>query len=97
MHLTDYYAKRLKSIWKGDCIIAGSKTYSTGVAILLKKDFEYQIIDSFTDTIGNPITQDINITNIKLKVIMSKALILTPLHFTLKSMILLNLANKTTL
>ena len=68
-HWTDYDAKRLKSIWKGDCIIAGSKTNSRGVAILLKKDFEYQIIDSFIDTIGNLITLDINISNIKLKLI----------------------------
>ena len=69
MRWTDYDAKRLKSIWKGDCIIAGSKTNSRGVAILLKKDFEYQIIDSFIDTIGNLITLDINISNIKLKLI----------------------------
>ena len=34
-----------------------------------QKDFEYQIIDSFTDTIGNLITLDINIGNIKLKYI----------------------------
>ena len=33
------------------------------------KNFEYQIIHSFTDTIGNLISLDINISNIKLKLI----------------------------
>ena len=68
-HWTECDIKRLKNVWKGECIIAGSKTNSRGVAMLLKKNFEYKIIDSFTDTIGNLISLDINISNIKLKLI----------------------------
>ena len=36
-HWTECDTKRLKNIWKGDSIIAGSKTNSRGVAILFKK------------------------------------------------------------
>ena len=36
-HWTECDIKRLKNVWKGECIIAGSKTNSRGVTILLKK------------------------------------------------------------
>ena len=37
----------------GDCFISGRSTNSRGVAILLKNNVEYEILDCKTDDVGN--------------------------------------------
>ena len=37
----------------GDCFLSGRSTNSQGVAILLKNNFEYEILDCKTDDVGN--------------------------------------------
>ena len=59
----------VRSMWNGDCIINGKSSNSRGVAILLRHNFEYNIVSVFKDDSGNLISLDINISVISVKII----------------------------
>ena len=59
----------IKSVWKGECLLNGRKSNSRGVAILLKKTFEYKIESSFCDTVGNLVSVDLLINKNIVKII----------------------------
>ena len=59
----------MRSMWKGDCIINGKSSNSRGVAILLRHNFEYNIVSVFEDDSGNLISLDINISDFSVKII----------------------------
>ena len=52
-HLCKKDISEVKEVWGGDCFISGRSTNSRGVAILLKNNFEYEILDCKTDDVGN--------------------------------------------
>ena len=52
-HWTNKDISSVKQIWEGECIIHGTKTNARGVAILLSKNFEYEIVSVANDEIGN--------------------------------------------
>ena len=52
-HWTRKDLKDIKKLWEGDCYIHGLKTNSRGVAILLNKNFEFEIVTHEKDTQGN--------------------------------------------
>ena len=43
-HWTEKDLKDIKNIWSADCYIHGSKTNATGVAILFRNNFEYEVL-----------------------------------------------------
>ena len=59
----------VRSVWNGDCIINGKSSNSRGVAILLRHNFDYNIVSVFKDDSGNLISLDINISGITVKII----------------------------
>ena len=54
-------------MWNRDCIINGKSSNSRGVAILLRHNFEYNIVSVFKDDSGILISLDINISGISVK------------------------------
>ena len=52
-HGVDSDIPTVKEIWGNNCYIHGVKTNSRGVAILLKNNFEYEILEVNKDTQGN--------------------------------------------
>ena len=52
-HWVNSDIQTVKEIWGNDCYIHGVKTNSRGVAILLKNNFEYEILEVNKDTQGN--------------------------------------------
>ena len=59
-HLIQKDISDLKRLWNGEIFLSGNKTNSRGVAVLLNKNFEYEVISTKIDTDGNYI-------NIRLK------------------------------
>ena len=49
----------ISQFWDGEFIINGNKTNARGVAFLLKKNFEYKIINTLADQEGNTLTVDL--------------------------------------
>ena len=68
-HWTTSDEKSIRNIWKGECILNGTRSNARGVAILLSNNFEYHIDNILKDPLGNQIILDITICNIKLKII----------------------------
>ena len=68
-HWIEKDLKHIKSFWNGDCFISGSKTNARGVAILLKKDFEYQVISCQKDSEGNFINLILKLSSITVSII----------------------------
>ena len=66
-HWTKNDLSTIKNLWKGDCFLGGTKTNSNGVAILIKSNFEYEVVEHFIDNEGKIIWLNILI-NKKLKV-----------------------------
>ena len=60
---------KVKSLWRGDCILNGNSSNSRGVAVLLNTNFEYKILSISKDDEGNMITLDLVLGNISLKLI----------------------------
>ena len=66
-HWTKNDLSTIKNIWKGDCFLGGTRTNSNGVAILIKSNFEYEVVEHFIDNEGKIVWLNILI-NKKLKV-----------------------------
>ena len=66
-HWTKNDLSTIKNLWKADCFLGGTKTNSNGVAILIKSNFEYEVVEHFIDNEGKIIWLNILI-NKKLKV-----------------------------
>ena len=62
-HWVESDLRNLKKFWSHECIINGKHTNSRGVAILLNNNFEYKILDTFKDEIGNVLAINMNISN----------------------------------
>ena len=68
-HLTSENTSIVKSIWKGECLLHGTKTNSRGVAILLGNNFEYKIHNIYRDSIGNLMVIDIKISDFEITLV----------------------------
>ena len=55
--------------WDGEFFLHGTKNNSRGVAVLFGNHFEYKIIDSNTDTEGQLISLDLQISDVKIQLI----------------------------
>ena len=53
----------IRSIWNHPCYVHGFSNNSRGVAILLSKNFDCQVLSYFSDSVGNLQTLDIKISN----------------------------------
>ena len=62
-HWVEKDLKYMKSVWDGECYINGSKTNARGVAILLKKDFEYEVKSFQKDMEGNYISLTVKLSS----------------------------------
>ena len=62
-HWVEKDLKYIKSLWDGECYINGSKTNARGVAILLKKDFEYEVKSFQKDAEGNYISLTLKLSS----------------------------------
>ena len=62
-HWVDSDLRKIKTMWKHECIINGKHTNSRGVTILLKNSFEYEIQNTYKDEMGNILVIDIKISN----------------------------------
>ena len=61
--------KLIKQIWNGECLVHGVSTNSRGVAILFKKNIEYEILSHYNDDLGNLISADLKLSSIYIKLI----------------------------
>ena len=61
-HLLNCDIRQITQIWKGTAILHGSSTNSRGVAFLIKNNFEYEIVETIKDNIGNLIVIDMTIS-----------------------------------
>ena len=68
-HWTPNDESLVRSMWNGDCIINGKFSNSRGVEILLRHNFEYNIVSVFKDDSGNLISLVINISDFSVKII----------------------------
>ena len=59
----------LSKIWNGDTILSGEKTNARGVAILIKRNFDYKINSIFKDFSGNLVSILITIDSLKYRII----------------------------
>lgn len=62
-HWVESDLRKLKAMHNYEYIINGKQTNSRGVAILLRNNFEYKILDTYKDEIGNVISINLNISN----------------------------------
>ena len=60
-HLCEKDISEVKELWGGDCFLDGRSTNPRGVAILLKNNFEYEILDCKRDEVGNYLLYNITI------------------------------------
>ena len=68
-HLIDTDEKQINELWDGKFIINGKKTNSRGTAILFSNNFEYTIQDIQKDADGNLLVVNIEISDMKIKII----------------------------
>ena len=68
-HWTEKDCQKIKNYWPGEMISNGFKSNSRGVAVLMKKTFEYSILDTFSDNSGNLLTVDLKTNEMTLKII----------------------------
>ena len=62
-HWTDKDMRHIKSVWNNEIIIHGIRTNARGVAILLKNNFEFEILSQSSDEEGNLLVLDLKIAN----------------------------------
>ena len=55
--------------WGGDCYLNGRSTSSRGVAILLKSNFEYEILDCKRGDVGNDLPFVMELYNITINLL----------------------------
>ena len=58
-HLVNKVLGTLRNIWEGECLINGDKTNARGLAILIKPNFEYKIVNTLCNEDGNMIILDL--------------------------------------
>ena len=58
----------IKNLWSGDCFINGSRTNSRGVAVLLSKNFDYNITSIDRDERGNFIMIQLRMSDLTLNI-----------------------------
>ena len=58
-HWIERDIKKIKNLWPGEVLLSGFKRNSRGVAILLKKTFEFTIMDTYSDNSGNLLVVDL--------------------------------------
>ena len=68
-HWTDSDIRVIKQVWNGELYIKGEKSNSRGVAILIKANFEYKVLSSFRDDIGNLIGVNLALGELTMKLI----------------------------
>ena len=68
-HWTEKDCQKIKNHWPGEVILNGFKSNSRGVAILMKKTFEYSILDTYSDNSGNLLTVDLKTNEMTFKII----------------------------
>ena len=59
--------QEIKKIWEGECILHGNRSNSRGVAILLGKNFEYELGEIKNDELGNMISVRLKLDTFSLK------------------------------
>ena len=62
-HLTEDSNKFIKSIWNDDLYINGNRTNARGVCTLIKKTFEYEVLNIIKDINANLLVTDLKISN----------------------------------
>ena len=67
-HLRDDISS-IKKLWNGECLLHDTKTNSRGVAILFNTGFEYKILKTDTDGLGNFLMVQVNICGSKILLI----------------------------
>ena len=68
-HWTDKLENALQREWEGDIAYSGLKSNARGVAILIKHNFEYKILNTHLDHSGNLMTISIETNNTSIKII----------------------------
>ena len=68
-HLIDSDEANLKKLSNCHCIINGTQTNSRGVAVLLRNNFEDEIIGSKSDSEGNYLCVDLKLTSFSIRFI----------------------------
>ena len=68
-HLTQQDENDLKNLTNCECIINGAKSNSRGVVILLKNNFEYEILHTEEDCVGNYVLVDLRLATISVRLI----------------------------
>ena len=68
-HLCEKDISEVKELWGGDCFLNGRSTNSWGVAILLKHNFEYEILDCKRDKVGNYLLLVMKLYNITINLL----------------------------
>ena len=68
-HWVERDLKLLNKIWQVHTLINEHKSNGRGVAIMLKNNFEYKILDSYCDDTNNIICTDLKLENMTLKII----------------------------
>ena len=67
-HWVERDLKLLNKLWQGHILINEHKSNAHGVAIMLKYNFEYKILDSYCDDTNNIICIDLKLENMTLKI-----------------------------
>ena len=62
-HWTNNDLRKINAIWNNPLYINGQKSNARGVAILFKSNFEFKILETYADDLGNLIQLDILIEN----------------------------------
>ena len=62
-HWTKSDTSKVKEIWGNTCYVHGKRTNARGVAILLNKDFEYEVLETKLDSEGNYICLTLKISD----------------------------------
>ena len=68
-HWIEKDIKKIKNLWPGEVLLSGFKRNSRGVAILLKKTFEFTIMDTYSDNSGNLLVVDLKTSEMSIKII----------------------------
>ena len=68
-HWTEKDLLSVKQIWGNECYLNGTLTNSRGLAILLNKNFEYQITSTKSDSCGNFLYLSIKLSSMTINLI----------------------------
>ena len=68
-HLTEQDVSEVKMMWDCDFLLHGIHSNARGVAIFFSNKFEYKILNKYTYEEGNVLIIDIEIRDMKLKIV----------------------------